>query len=58
MANPPIRYLVRAAEVGASSHTHSHPWNPLSHLHGMRLSTAVGLQRTGVSFVRNNAARR
>jgi uncharacterized cupin superfamily protein len=45
-------YLIRAADVTAETRSFSHPWNPRSDLHGVHLSRAAGLARTGVSFVR------
>ncbi|MGQ0834538.1 MAG: cupin domain-containing protein [Gammaproteobacteria bacterium] len=53
----PNLYLMRAADVATHSQSFSHPWNPLSELHGMHLSRAVGLKRTGVSYVRIPAGR-
>ena len=52
MADRPNLYLVRAADVAAHSQSFSHPWNPLSELHGMHLSRSIGLERTGVSYAR------
>jgi uncharacterized cupin superfamily protein len=52
MTEPRPPALLRAAEIRARESSHSHPWNPQSQLIGLRLSTATGLQRTGVSLVR------
>lgn len=52
MPDRPNPYLLRAADAAAQIRSFSHPWNPLSELHGVHLSRAVGLKRTGVSFVR------
>ena len=46
------RFLVKADEIGEQAGGISHPWNPNSELIGTRLSTLVGLSRTGVSLVR------
>jgi uncharacterized cupin superfamily protein len=46
------RFLVKADEVAEQAGDFSHPWNPNSELIGTRLSTLVGLSRTGVSLVR------
>jgi uncharacterized cupin superfamily protein len=48
----PNLYVLRAADIAAHSQSFSHPWNPKSALHGMHLSRATGLKRTGVSYVR------
>jgi uncharacterized cupin superfamily protein len=45
-------YLLRAADVDASAQTISHPWNPLSEIHGTMLARTLGLTRTGVSLAR------
>ena len=46
------RFLVKADEVAEHAGGFSHPWNPNSEIIGTRLSTLVGLSRTGVSVVR------
>ncbi len=46
------RFLVKADEVAEQAGGFSHPWNPNSEIIGTRLSTLVGLSRTGVSLVR------
>ena len=46
------KFLVKADEVAESASGFSHPWNPNSEIIGTRLSTLVGLSRTGVSLVR------
>ena len=46
------KFLVKADEVAEQAGGFSHPWNPNSELIGTRLSTLVGLSRTGVSLVR------
>jgi uncharacterized cupin superfamily protein len=46
------RFLIKADEVADNAMGFSHPWNPNSELVGTRLSTLVGLSRTGVSWVR------
>lgn len=46
------KFLIKADEVADSARGFSHPWNPNSELVGSRLSTLVGLVRTGVSWVR------
>ncbi len=46
------RFLVKANEVAEQAGGFSHPWNPNSEIIGTRLSTLVGLSRTGVSVVR------
>ena len=45
-------YLLRAADIDASAQTVSHPWNPLSEIHGTMLARTLGLTRTGVSLAR------
>jgi uncharacterized cupin superfamily protein len=46
------KFLIKADEVADNAMGFSHPWNPNSELVGTRLSTLVGLSRTGVSWVR------
>jgi uncharacterized cupin superfamily protein len=46
------KFLIKADEVAEGAGSFSHPWNPNSEIIGTRLSTLVGLQRTGVSLVR------
>ena len=46
------RFLVKADEVAENAGGFSHPWNPNSEIIGTRLSTLVGLSRTGVSLIR------
>lgn len=45
-------FLIKADEVTDKASGFSHPWNPNSEIIGTRLSTLVGLSRTGVSLVR------
>jgi uncharacterized cupin superfamily protein len=45
------KLLIKADEVADKASAFSHPWNPNSELVGTRLSTLVGLSRTGVSRV-------
>src|SRR3954464_8295521 len=45
-------FLIKADEVAGKATGFSHPWNPNSQIVGTRLSTLVGLSRTGVSRVR------
>lgn len=51
-ADRPNLYLMRAADIAAHSQSFSHPWNPRSEMHGVQLSRATGLRRTGVGHVR------
>lgn len=44
--------LLQAEQIAASLQQFSHPWNPNSDLSGMQLGKAVGLERTGVNFIR------
>jgi uncharacterized cupin superfamily protein len=44
--------LLRAEQIAANLQRFSHPWNPNSDLSGTQLGKAVGLQRTGVNFIR------
>ncbi|MBD1865538.1 MULTISPECIES: cupin domain-containing protein [Trichocoleus] len=44
--------LVKAEQIAANLHSFSHPWNPNSELTGTQLGKTVGLQRTGVNFIR------
>jgi uncharacterized cupin superfamily protein len=44
--------LLRAADIADREQRFSHPWNPLSELHGVRLGHDLGLRRTGVSLAR------
>ena len=46
------KHLHRAAEIAAQAQTFSHPWNPKSQIHGVRLGFEAGLVRTGVNFAR------
>ncbi len=46
------KFLIKADEVSDKASGFSHPWNPNSEIIGTRLSTLVGLSRTGVSLVR------
>jgi uncharacterized cupin superfamily protein len=46
------KFLVKADEVAENAGSFSHPWNPNSEVIGTRLSTLVGLSRTGVSLIR------
>lgn len=48
----PSLNIVRAADIAAHSQEFSHPWNPLSQMHGTQLARSVGLKRTGVNFIR------
>jgi uncharacterized cupin superfamily protein len=45
-------YLLRAAEIEASTQSISHPWNPDSEIRGTMLARTLGLTRTGVSLAR------
>ena len=45
------KFLIKADEVTDKASGFSHPWNPNSEIVGTRLSTLVGLTRTGVSRV-------
>ncbi len=44
--------LLRAEEIAASLQRFPHPWNPNSDLSRTQLGKAVGLERTGVNFIR------
>jgi uncharacterized cupin superfamily protein len=44
--------LLQAKQIAANLHSFSHPWNPNSELMGTQLGKTVGLQRTGVNFIR------
>jgi len=44
--------ILRAAQIAANVQTFSHPWNPRSELSGTYLGRTVGLERTGVNFIR------
>lgn len=46
------KFVVRAGEIEDQESRFSHPWNPDSELHGVRLSSLAGLSRVGVSRVR------
>ena len=46
------KFLVKADEVTDKAAGFSDPWNPNSEIVGTRLSTLVGLLRTGVSLLR------
>jgi uncharacterized cupin superfamily protein len=46
------KLLVKAEEVAEKASGFSHPWNPNSEIVGTRLSSLVGLSRTGVSLAR------
>src|SRR5215469_11539516 len=52
MANPTKPNLIKASEIRAGEVQFSHPWNPSSQLHGMRLGPLIGLERTGVNLGR------
>lgn len=45
-------YLMRSGQIAAAETTHSHPWNPVSLMHGVHLSQMAGLSRCGISLVR------
>ena len=45
------KFLIKADEVAEKADSFSHPWNINSEIVGTRLSTLVGLSRTGVSWV-------
>jgi uncharacterized cupin superfamily protein len=45
------KFLIKADEVAEGADSFSHPWNPNSEIVGTRLSTLVGLSRTGVSRI-------
>ena len=51
MTNQPSP-LLKAEHIAANLQTFSHPWNPNSEISGAYLGRAVGLQRTGVNFVK------
>lgn len=44
--------LIKAEQIAANLHSFSHPWNPNSELAGTQLGKTVGLQRTGINFIR------
>lgn len=44
--------LIKAEHIAANLHSFSHPWNPNSELAGTQLGKTVGLQRTGINFIR------
>ena len=46
------KYRIKADEVAESASRFSHPWNPDTEISGTRLSTLVGLSRTGVNGAR------
>lgn len=46
------KFVVKAHEVVEGAFGFSHPWNPNSEIFGTRLSSLVGLSRTGVNWVR------
>ena len=45
-------FLLKAADMAKLQEKGAHPWNPNSELIGVRMGAALGLKRTGVSFVR------
>ena len=46
------KFLIKADEMADKVSSFSHPWNPNSEIVGTRLSTLVGLSRTGVNWAR------
>jgi uncharacterized cupin superfamily protein len=44
--------LIPASEMRKHEGSISHPWNPKSEVHGVRLGLLTGLSRTGVSLAR------
>ena len=44
--------ILRAKQIAKSVQTFSHPWNPKSEISGTYLGRTVGLERTGVNFVK------
>lgn len=44
--------LLQAEQIAANLQSFSHPWNPNSELAGMQLGKTVGLQRTGINFIK------
>jgi uncharacterized cupin superfamily protein len=52
MTNDPKCFILRAEQIVENLQTFSHPWNPNSQLSGTYLGRTVGLQRTGVNFVK------
>ncbi|KAM3096915.1 cupin domain-containing protein [Phormidesmis sp. 146-35] len=51
MTNPNA-FILRAEQIAADQQSFSHPWNSNSELSGTQLGHKVGLQRTGVNFIR------
>lgn len=45
-------HLLKAAEIGAKQVMFSHPWNPNSEIHGVRLSDELGMKHVGVAIAR------
>src|SRR5215210_5489046 len=45
------KFLIKSDEMAEGADSFSHPWNPNSEIVGTRMSTLVGLSRTGVSRV-------
>jgi uncharacterized cupin superfamily protein len=43
------QYLLRAEDIEEKKVSFSHPWNPKSHIVGVRLGPEVGLKRIGVN---------
>ncbi|AKG23021.1 cupin domain-containing protein [Calothrix sp. 336/3] len=54
MTNPnqDSKYLLRAAQISQQTQGFSHPWNDKSEIHGTMMGRSLGLQRTGVNFVK------
>ncbi len=44
--------ILKAADIRAKEESASHPWNPASEIHGVRLSRIGDLKRVGVSLAR------
>lgn len=44
--------ILRAADIEKKQQRHSHPWNPASEIHGVRLAHDAGLKRVGVNVGR------
>ncbi|MBD1997878.1 cupin domain-containing protein [Leptolyngbya sp. FACHB-541] len=44
--------LLQSKQIVENLQNFSHPWNPNSELAGMQLGKTVGLQRTGVNFIK------
>jgi len=51
MTNQPSP-LLKAEQIATNLQPFSHPWNPNSEISGTYLGRTVGLQRTGVNFIK------